>query len=213
MKLENKYFITLHESQQNTQWDSFTHQKRGLYHLSRTHGQKGLLWHFLHHKIQLTVCCVFVLHIALLTHEFCHVKWPMWYAYTVHCTRACLWPWLLIIRPKAWRLWCTHALRSRYGIYSRMSTMKPNLFGIQIWWYHIPKKAHSKKGTFQKEHIRKMADSKQCTFENGRFRTVHIPKKQIPEEAHSKKGTFQKEHIPKKAHSQKHHWKRFEQRI
>ena len=85
MKLENKCFITFHESQQNTQWDSFTHQKRGLYHLSRTHGQKGLFWHFLHHKIQHTVCCVFVLHIALLTHEFCHVKWPMWYAYTL-CT-------------------------------------------------------------------------------------------------------------------------------
>ena len=92
MKLESKCFITFHESQQNTQWDSFTHQKRGLYHLSRTHGQKGLFWHFLHHKIQHTVCCVFVLHIALLTHECCHVKWPMWYAYTVHCTRTCLWP-------------------------------------------------------------------------------------------------------------------------
>ena len=56
---------------------------------------------------------------------------------------------------------------------------------------HIPKRAHSKKGIFQKEHIPKRAHSKKSTFQIGL----------IPKMAHSKNSTFQKGHIPNRAHS------------
>ena len=58
---------------------------------------------------------------------------------------------------------------------------------------NIPKRAHSKKGTFQKGHIPKRAHSKKSTFQ----------KEHIPKRARSKKGTFQKGHILKRAPSKK----------
>ena len=61
--------------------------------------------------------------------------------------------------------------------------------------FSIPKRAHSKKGTFQKGHIPKKAHSKKATFQKG-----HIQ--------YSKKSTFQKEHIPKRPHSKRAHSKK-----
>ena len=64
-------------------------------------------------------------------------------------------------------------------------------FFVRASTKHILKMAHSKKSTFQQEHIPKRST----------FQKEHIPKR-----AHSKNGTFQKkhipiEHIPKGAHS------------
>ena len=61
-------------------------------------------------------------------------------------------------------------------------------FFVRASTKHILKMAHSKKSTFQQEHI-----PKRSTFQK---------------RAHSKKSTFQKWHIPKKAHSNRAHSKR-----
>ena len=66
-------------------------------------------------------------------------------------------------------------------------------FFVRASTKHILKMAHSKKITFQQEHIPKRST----------FQKEHIPKR-----GHSKKSTFQKWHIPKKAHSNRAHSKR-----
>ena len=90
------------------------------------------------------------------------------------------------------------------------------VFGKHLWlentWmpaqpiWHIAKRAHSKKNTFQKGHIPKRAHSILISSQK-----EHIPKRtysilitfqkeQIPFWLHSKKRTFQKEWIPKGAY-------------
>ena len=48
------------------------------------------------------------------------------------------------------------------------------------------------------EQIPKRAYSKKVTFQKGTFQKEHIPNR-----AHSNKGTFHLDHIPKRAHSKK----------
>ena len=77
-----------------------------------------------------------------------------------------------------------------------MAHSKKSTFQIQ----HIPKRAHFKKDTFQKQHIPKRAHSKEGIVQTQHSERVYVQDKfqDSQRKVHSKKSTFQIGHISKR---------------